>query len=262
MSYKWLLLLRVKNKNISIFTVIRVYYIGTLIGFFLPTTVGGDVVRVLKLQSEENKGSDVLSSVILERMLGFVASAILAAITALCMILIYKLHIWHFLIIAGAVLVLFILILVVSLNKRLINRIDKSKKSSRNFLLDKLKKLYMSYSEYKDHKGLLLIFLALSILEQLIPVLANYLACLALNLKIPFIYFLLIIPLVQLISRIPVSFEGIGINEGLMVYFFGLFALSKTGAFSIGLLGHVAIIIATLPALIFYFRDMKKTLRQ
>jgi uncharacterized membrane protein YbhN (UPF0104 family) len=41
MAYKWLLLLRVKDKNISLPTVIRIYYIGTFIGFFLPTTVGG-----------------------------------------------------------------------------------------------------------------------------------------------------------------------------------------------------------------------------
>jgi hypothetical protein len=260
MAYKWLLLLRVKDKNISLPTVIRIYYIGTFIGFFLPTTVGGDLVRVLKLQREKHKGSDALSSVILERIIGFIAAAILAVVTTLILIFLFKLNIWYFLIIAAMVLIVLALIIIISLNKTLAGKIEKSEKLSGNFLIDNLKKFYLSYSEYKDNKGLLVLFLVLSIIEQLIPVIANYLAALALNLEIPLIYFILITPVVQLISKVPVSFEGIGVTEGLMVYFFVLLGLARTGAFSIGILGHLAVIIGTLPALIFYFRDIKVSL--
>ncbi len=262
MAYKWLLLLRVKYKNISFFTVIKIYYVGTFVGFFLPTTVGGDLVRVLKLQKEKHKGSDALSSVILERILGFIASAILASITTILLIFLFKLNIWHFLIIAAVVLFVLALILIISFNKTLVSKIEKSEKLSGNFLVNNLKKFYLSYAEYKDNKGLIALFLILSIIEQLIPVIANYLAALALSLKIPLIYFTLITPTVQLISKVPISFEGIGVTEGLMVYFFTLLGLAKTDAFSIGILGHIAVIIATLPALVFYFRDIKASLMQ
>ncbi len=260
MAYKWHLLLKVKDNSISFFSVIKTYYIGTLIGFFLPTTVGGDLVRVVVLRSEKKSGSDVLSSVILERMLGFIAGAILASVTAFFLISFFELNVWRFLGIAGIILLLFVIIIVVSFNKKIIDRIDRNERLSGNFLLSKLKKLYLSYAEYKNHKGVLALFLGLSILEQFVPVIGNYLASLALNLEIPFIYFLLIIPIVQLISKVPVSFEGIGINEGLMVYFFGLLGLSKTGAFSIGMLGHFAVIVATLPGIYFYFRDFRPSL--
>lgn len=262
MAYKWHLLLKIKDASISLFSAIRIYYIGTFIGFFLPTTVGGDMVRVLKLRSEKRRATDALSSVILERVLGFIASAILAPIAALFLISLFKLNIWRFLGIAGALLLLFIILMVISFSEFIIGKIDKNEKLSKNFLLNKFKKFYLSYAEYKNHKSLLALFLFLSILEQTMPVIGNYLACRALNLSIPFIYFLLIIPLVQLISRIPISFEGIGVNEGLLVYFFSLLGLSKTGAFTIGLLGHIAIIIATLPALFFYIRDIKTSFNQ
>lgn len=257
MAYKWHLLLKVKDMSISIFSTIRIYYIGTLAGFFLPTTVGGDMVRVLKLRSEKKSGTDVLSSVILERILGFIASAILAPIAALFLISFLELDVWRFLWIAGAFLFLFTILMVISFSEFLVRKIDKSKKLSKNILFGKFKKLYLSYAEYKNHKSLLVVFLVLSIFEQIMPVIGNYLACRALNLSVPFVYFLLIIPLIQLVSRIPISFEGIGVNEGLMVYFFALLGLSKTGAFTIGLLGHIAIIIATLPALYFYIRDIR-----
>jgi glycosyltransferase 2 family protein len=258
MAFKWHLLLKVKDRGITFFMVVRTYYIGTLIGFFLPTTVGGDLVRVLKLRTEKQKGSDILSSVILERMLGFIAAAILAALTSTAMILFYRLNVWRFLVIAAIILLLFALVVIISFNRAISGRIEKSKKLSGNFIFAKLKKIYLSYSEYKNYKGLLVLFLFLSILEQLIPVIANYIASLALNLHIPLIYFLVVIPVVQLLSRIPISFEGIGINEGLMVYFFSLLGLSGTAAFSIGLVGHVGIILAALPALLFFFKDIRK----
>ncbi len=259
MAYKWHLLLKVKDKSISLFSAIRTYYIGTFIGSFLPTTVGGDIVRVIKLHGEKKKGTDILSSVILERMLGFIASAILAPVAAIFLISFFKLDIWYFFIIAGALLLFFILLVLIPFNETIFIKIDKNERLSRNFIFNRLKKVYLSYANYKKNKGILILFLFLSILEQLVPVIGNYLACRALNLSIPFIYFLLIIPLVQLISRTPISFEGIGVNEGLLVYFFTLLGLSKTGAFSIGLLGHIAIIIATLPALFFHFRDIKSS---
>jgi uncharacterized protein (TIRG00374 family) len=262
MAYKWHLLLKIKDTSISLSSAIRTYYIGTFIGSFLPTTVGGDIVRVLRLHSEKRKGTDVLSSVIMERILGFIASAVLAPIAAIFLISFFKLNIWRFLGIAGALLFFFIILMLIPFSEAIFRKIDKNEKLSRNFLFNKFKNLYLSYAKYKDNKGTLILFLALSVLEQMVPVIGNYLACRALNLSIPFVYFLLIIPLVQLISRIPISFEGFGVNEGLLVYFFSLLGLSKTGAFSIGLLGHVAIIIATLPALFFYFKDIKTSFDQ
>jgi uncharacterized protein (TIRG00374 family) len=262
MAYKWYLLLRTKDMDISLFTAIKTYYIGTFIGIFLPTTVGGDIVRVIKLHSEKRRGTDVLSSVIVERMLGFIASAILAPIAALFLISYFKLNIWRFLGIAAIVLFTFTLLMLIPFSEFIYRRIDKSKKLSQNRLLSKFKDLYLSYVQYKNNKSTLALFLGLSVLEQAAPIIGNYLACRALNLSIPFIYFLLIIPLVQLISRIPISFEGIGVNEGLLVYFFSLLALSKTGAFTIGLLGHIAIIIATLPALFFYIKDIRTSFYQ
>jgi len=262
MAYKWHMLLKVKDASIPVSSAIKSYYIGTFIGFFLPTTIGGDIVRVLKLRSERKKGTDVLSSVILERMLGFIASAILAPIAVLFLISYFELDIWIFLVIAGILLFLFIILMLIPFNEFIFQKINKNQRLAKSFLFNKFKKLYQSYAEYKNHRSLLVLFLILSILEQLIPVVANYLACRALNLSIPFIYFLLIIPLVQLISRIPISFEGLGVNEGLLVYFFALLGLSGTAAFTIGLLGHISIIITVLPGLYFYIKDIRTSFRQ
>jgi uncharacterized protein (TIRG00374 family) len=262
MAYKWHLLLKVRDIGVSLTGAIRIYYIATFVGFFLPTTVGGDIVRIIKIRSEKHKGADALSSVVLERMLGFIASAIFASAAALLLVFYLKLNVWNFFLIAGAVLLIFTSIVLVMFNGRVAGKIESNKRLSENFILNKLLGAYKSYLQYRRHKKTLVMFFVLSMIEQMAPVIGNYLAGMALNLKIPFIYFLLIMPVIQLITRIPVSFEGLGVTEGLLVYFFLLLGLSKTDAFSVGLLGHIAVIVATLPALFFYIRDIKTSFLQ
>ena len=134
MAYKWHLLLKIKDMSISVFSAIKTYYIGTFIGIFLPTTVGGDIVRVLKLRSEKRRGTDALSSVILERILGFIASAILAPIAALFLISFLKLNVWRFLWIAGAFLFLFTILMLISFSEVIVQKIDKNERLSKNLL--------------------------------------------------------------------------------------------------------------------------------
>lgn len=67
--------------------------------------------------------------------LGFIASAILASITTLLLIILFKLRIWRFLWIAIAVFLGFTIIIFISLNEFIIKKIEKSKRLSKNFIL-------------------------------------------------------------------------------------------------------------------------------
>lgn len=251
MAYKWHLLMKAMNIKTSIYDAIRVYYIGTFASFFLPTTVGADLVRVYKLHSEKQEGTKVFSSVIIERLLGLIASALVAVLGILFLIYILKLDIWLFFWSAVLLLILFIIIFIFSFYTHFVFG-RRVKQWMKEFpLFEKLKKVYKIYTEYKNKKPLLLFFIILSCLEQLVAVIGDWLASYALGLSIPFIYFLAVVPIVQLFNRIPVSFNGIGVNEALLVYFFALLGLQESAAFTIGLIGHVAILLSVLPV-VFY----------
>lgn len=251
MSYKWYLLMKAKGIKVSIRDAIRVYYIGTFASFFLPTTVGGDLVRVYKLHSESQEGAKVLSSVIIERMLGFIASGLVAVFGVMFLIYMLELNVWYFFWFALFVFIFFVILFLLSFSiHRVVGKNVKDWMKRFSVFL-KIKKIYAIYTEYKNRKILLFIFILLSCLEQLAAVIGNYLASIALGLSIPFVYFLAIIPVVQLFNRLPISFNGIGVNEGLMVYFFSLLHLQKTDAFTIGLLGHIAILLSVVPAIIY-----------
>ncbi len=45
MAFKWNLLLRVIGIKISLYEVIKIYYISNFVGLILPATVGADVIK-------------------------------------------------------------------------------------------------------------------------------------------------------------------------------------------------------------------------
>lgn len=249
MAYKWHLLLKAKELDISYLDSVRVYYLSTFASFFLPTTVGADIFRVYKLHVEKKEGANILSSVIVERMLGFIASALVAVFGVALLIFLLRLEVWALLWYAVIFLVFFSLIFISSFfihpapaRRGWIHKF---------FIFEKIAGFYKNYREYKDKRGLLYIFVILSSVEQLAPVLGNYLAAFALGLNIPFMYFLAVIPIVQLLNRIPISLNGIGINEGLLVYFFSILNLDKADGFSIGLVGQIGVLVSVLPAILY-----------
>ena len=67
----------------------------------------------------------------------------------------------------------------------------------------------------------------LTFLAQLVPVATGFLLFRALGIQVSTLELLAIIPLIILAIRLPISFDGIGIQEGLYV---GLFALVRSRA--------------------------------
>lgn len=258
MAYKWNLLLKVKGMNIPLKEVVKVYYMGTFMGLFLPTTVGIDVIRGYKLFRDGYQGSDVVSSIIIERFLGFIASAILALISSTLLLFVLDFDIAHIFYLSFGLFVGLILIFILSMKIHIFAKLDRVK----SVFIQKLNKLYNSYRMYQSHKKILVIFLLLSLIEQLVPVFANYLASCALNLSIPLWIFFLVMPIVQLIARMPIpSFNSLGVIEGLMAYLFSILHLSTTHAVTIGLIGQIAILLATLPGIYFIFTTKTKVSR-
>jgi uncharacterized membrane protein YbhN (UPF0104 family) len=58
----------------------------------------------------------------------------------------------------------------------------------------------------------------------------------ALSLSVPFWYLMLFIPLVHLLSALPLSFGGAGVREGGYVVFLALIGIGKNEAVAFGLL--------------------------
>jgi len=75
---------------------------------------------------------------------------------------------------------------------------------------------------------------------------------------IPFLAFLIFIPLIVLFSMLPISISGLGIREGAFVLFFGLIGVKPELATAISLAWFITITTAGIWGLIEYIRYKKE----
>ena len=75
---KWQILLKAKKESRKFFEVLKYYYIGIFFNLFLPTSVGGDIVKAYKMSKTTKESVDAYSSVFMERFTGLTAILTLA----------------------------------------------------------------------------------------------------------------------------------------------------------------------------------------
>lgn len=263
MAVKWNLLLAVRGLRISWLRATRIYYTSTFLGLFLPPTVGGDVVRAWLVTRSESRLPDVVSSILVERLLGLVALAVFGVVAAALfpvMVQSGETDLGQLLgIVIGAAVLAFGAFafsftaacekMVLAMTGRLagVRFIGK--------FAGTLGRIYRSYREYRSHRGTLAAFFVLTLLENALPIVRAWIVAVALHAPVSLTYFFVIVPLELVLIRIPISFDGFGIREGLFVYFLALVGISESVGFSIGLTNHVLFLVAVLPGGIFYLMD-------
>ena len=78
MVYKWMILLRSSGVAVSWGMAFRAYFVGAFAEAFLPASIGGDVMRVTWLTYRIANSGKIISSVVVERLLGALALALVA----------------------------------------------------------------------------------------------------------------------------------------------------------------------------------------
>jgi len=252
MSYKWNILLKAKDIDLAFGEVIRSYYIGTFLGSFLPSSVGGDVVRVYRVSEQTGRTEDILSSVLLERVLGTLVTLLMGMLSV--GLFATFVHPGSGELAVGLIILLLLCLALVALsfNTRLTQWFDKRLVSHKQGWIGKVAQIYHSYQAYHHHRGLMLRFLLWSLLEHCFPIMCAFLVSQALNFSIPFWNFVIFIPVIMALSKMPISLDGFGVREGLYVYFFSLVGVPTIEAFVLGLLAHIVGIISIFPGFFYY----------
>ncbi len=261
MPIKWNILLRSQNQNIKWKEAIKIYYVSSFFGIFLPATVGGDVLRSFYTQKNGIELKDTLASIIVERLVGAITTAGLGIFGGVVFILYFsKVETDLHTVIYGAsiLLIAFTLIFYFSLTtpfskfvSNVSGRIAKYKKTKK--LSEKLLELYQSYFLYKEQKKTLLLFTLLTFVESVLPALWSWLLALSIGItSVDFIYYCAFVPIVLLMTRLPITIDGFGLNEGAYVYFLSIVGISATQGFLVGIISHILFLISMSPGAVIY----------
>jgi uncharacterized protein (TIRG00374 family) len=251
-AFKWQILCRAQAIRVPFWKLLDYSFVGLFFGNFLPSNVGGDVVRAFDLSRSSGRAEAASISVLVDRIIGllvFVGAAAFASLVALVAIRDHP----EITGIAFASSGIFLGILVV-FGALLSRRVSRSigflfRRFPQLAPLDATaRRIYAALQVFRHARGALLWAALISLGIQFLTALVNYLIAVALGVPIPFVYVFLFNPLVAFILLIPISINGIGLKEAVYVFFYttiaGLATAEQSLSLSIGL--HVMIVLSGL----------------
>ena len=217
-AYKWNSLLRARGIHISNWQALRLSLVSHFTGSWTPGQIGGDAYRIYALK-DFGRSSVVLSTVLIERYAGLCAVSFFALLSMpVTMPYLYRKSPFVLAIVFAAI-VLVAGVVPCLFSRRLTGMVSKLVPGfGRSGVGRKISQFYDTLAEFRHHEGTLVFFAIATLLEVLSYFVTNWLAARALGLEADLLFFMLAMPIVHLLLRIPISFQSLGIQEGCFVY--------------------------------------------
>lgn len=250
---KWRMFLAVRGADTALAKLINLYLIGYFFNNFAPSNVGGDVARGYMLGAHIGSQSNSFGTVFLERFTGFVALIGMAVIASAIRPAMLANHVLLVLLAAMALGLGLLLLLIVSRTaqgwaEQGLRRLPDSR------LCGKLKRFVAVVFYFRGHRAILAKALLLSVLFHLFTIVNVYAACLALALNANFLALAVVVPVVLMVSAVPISMNALGIMEGAFVYFLRLAGLDPAQALSVALVLRAKNILLALAGGLLFLR--------
>jgi len=255
-SFQWWVLLRAEKVNILWIRTLQYYFIGLFFNNFLISGMGGDLFRMMDVRRSTKNGAAAVSTVFLDRFMGFFVLSGLAVLASPWFLLQSGFHMklgW----ILMLLLVCWILVLFLLFNKRFARPLAwLLKRWIPEKITAKVRTVYNQIHDFGRKKNLFLDIALLSLAIQSARIFTHYLIARALGVELPPHLFFLIIPLVAIVASLPISMGGVGLREQTGIILFGLVGLGDVEAFSVEFMAYLVAVVTSLPGgLLFVFQS-------
>ena len=223
-SYRWRVLLKAHKVKAKVTSLWQSYMVSIFFGHFLPSTIGGDIIRGYDAWRLGASKSVAATTVFLDRFLGLIALLFFAMmalilsqeLTTRLPLLLFGLLV----VIGGIVLVSFLLF---KYSEKISQLISQWQLPYLNKIKESGERLINALLAFGKHPNALIQGLAWSGLVQITVITHFYLVAKAMGFTVPFLTYFIIIPLATLITMLPLSINGIGIRENAFVFLFGIY---------------------------------------
>jgi uncharacterized protein (TIRG00374 family) len=257
MAYRWIVLLGPidPRSRPPLRDVLRIFFVSTFVGTFLPGSVGGDVVRAYGLSRLNVSSAIAAASVIMDRVLG-VFSIVLVGAAGLFLAgrsdLLSDRAVLVPLAAAGAGCIAAATIVFTDSGAAVAQRVARMLPLSRpRRIAADLTQAARAYSRF--HADLLNV-LAGSVAVQLLRILQAYALGHSLGITTGLAVYLAFVPLILLVMLMPVTINGIGTSQAAFVWFLGLANVQEAPAFALSVLFLALGVVGNLPGGLLYAR--------
>jgi uncharacterized protein (TIRG00374 family) len=241
-AWRWQRAFAIFDVHVPLRTLLAHYLAGQFVGNVLPSSIGGDVLRVSRASKTTGASDIAFASVVLERLSGFVALPLLSLIGfALEPGLLDLDRSWIALMIAGATLAALVIIVFVAGSPHLAGRFAHHKNWMRF-----IGAVHVGIDRIHREPRRALGVLVAAVTYQLAVLVSVYCAIHALGVSLPNGAVLAFLPAVAAAQALPISLSGLGIREGLLVILLNPLGVPTGKAIGIGLLWYAMTLVVSL----------------
>jgi len=237
-NYVWRIIQKEHNIKLTYFQSLKIFLIGYFYGSFTPGYIG----QLMRVPYMKEKTGDPYGKLFVNSLIETIVHSIsLFAMIFLGALLVLGTYPELFIIIVIWLIIMFF-ILLYFLKK---DRGEKLFYFLIKYLVpNKLKDNFYRfvntfYNDFPKIKGLI-IPVILGIITWIIIFSQEYIIVIALGLEIPYLYFMLLFPIANVVGYIPITFAGLGTRELTAIIIFStLFLVPEAEIFVVSLLGFI-----------------------
>lgn len=241
---RWFIFIKALKLKVRTLEVIRYFFIGLFGNLFLPSAIGGDIIKIVGLCRASNEKQKVVASILLDRLSGFAAVAFIAVVAFLFGLnagLIDDLTLCIPVAILGlGSLTIALLIFhegLYTFGCRVFNFLPKVKQW--------LIKLHYDIALLKGERAKGLTALLLSGCGQTLLALVFFFIAKSLHQDVNLLYFFIFVPLICVASSVP-SIGGLGVREAGTAYLFGKVGVQAGVSVSMSLILFLFMVVVGL----------------
>lgn len=250
-SVRWRLLMQPVMPPLPVRRLFGIYCIGLFFNLAFPTVIGGDVVKMYYAGKPSRRFVESFATTFLDRDAGMMAMMVIACTATLVRPVAIpgvpaELILWG----AAAVFACVNLALFAPPLHRLFGgfliRLGLRRVAHK---ADAVSGVFQSMGR---NPLVLAGSLLISLLNQWLVITVTWVMAAGLHISVPYRYFLVFVPVITLISMVPVSLNGMGLREYAFVSLFGAIGVDHEACLALGLLSSAVIVLSAIPGGIVY----------
>ncbi len=259
LAWRWRMLLDAKGLAEPLPWLAKLYFVGYAAGQVLPTSFGGDAVRIVEhARRRPDAKAEAAAAVLLERALGAVATVVLVAVgLGLATGRYSDIPLFYWL--EGGLLVGAVLASVLLFSRRAGRLLARLGPLGRVLRIERhVSSLYAALHGYRNHVQALLAVVGLTLAVQTTRLFAIWLCGKAVGVELSPLAYFVFGPLLFLVMLVPFTPNAVGVREAFFIAFMGRFGVDADPAFATGLLFYAVIVATAFPgAIILLWRSAR-----
>jgi uncharacterized protein (TIRG00374 family) len=246
-SVRLKMIIEAQEIPIRLIEALSLTFIGYFFNNFLPTAIGGDMVKAYYLSKKTDNKMGAFASIFVDRLMGLVTMVFMAFVALFFVpdnIIDPSVRVIIYGITAGSVLIILFMV-----NKRFARLFSFFLVFLRP-IKERLAHAYETIHKYREHTPLMVKSFLISIVSQVFFFASLAMLTISIGKILPIREIFLRMPIVSMLSLLP-SINGLGLREGATVVFFGPL-IGKGNAFAVSILWLAVLFIVSIMGGIIY----------